>query len=208
MPLMPKAVTLPAGKLIHLGEGGNWQRRFINAIGNISNTPVSFVWMLTTNSVGEPSTHVIRCIDGMEVLAETVKVYRKGADYYMQIDNPDDQSVSLVFYGNDTPKAVNLDIDATFTPLSPTFKEFVELNSPEDPFNGDFNTLTANGVYRFAGECTNCPAGATAGGLAIVVCWHSQWGDITAQFATNDQNKWYVRMKWYNMDWRSWAQLT
>lgn len=80
--------------------------------------------------------------------------------------------------------------------------------APGDSFNGDFNTLTANGVYRFGGECTNCPAGATAGGLAIVVCWHSQYGDVIAQFATNDQNKWYVRMKWYNVDWRAWAQLT
>ena len=80
--------------------------------------------------------------------------------------------------------------------------------SPEDSFNGDFNTLTANGVYRFGGESTNCPAGATAGGLAIVVCWHSQWGDVVAQFVTNDRNKWYVRTKWYNEDWMAWAQLT
>ena len=63
-------------------------------------------------------------------------------------------------------------------------------------------------MYRFGGECTNCPAGTTAGGLAIVVCWHSQYGDVIAQFVTNDQNKWYVRMKWYGVDWRAWAQLT
>ena len=76
---------------------------------------------------------------------------------------------------------------------------------PKDDYKGDLNDLTKNGVYRISGGLANAPTNAPSGGIMLVINWNN---DVIMQIVTNDLNKWSIRMKWYYIDWKSWAQLT